>query len=79
MKTIPKKLSRRLSDLLLQGTGLEGDFTFPNGILFVEERMTLREIEISEGFLNWVSAHQRKFGWGNIDSTYAEYRDTVSR
>jgi hypothetical protein len=68
------ELTEKLQTLLIDGVRRAGSYLPDNALPFVEESMTADEYENALAFLNWVNAHGKKFGHGNLQKIWAEWR-----
>ena len=60
--------------LILQGVKQAGSYEPDEALVTVEENMTPPEYAKVFAFLTWVSKTGRKFGPGNIDEVFEEWR-----
>lgn len=71
------KLSANLRTLLIMGVKRTGSYEVAEVFAAVEEAMTGAEAEASKAFLEWVVKTGNKFGHGNIDQRWAEWRASL--
>jgi hypothetical protein len=68
------KLSKRLQSLLIEAVKQEGSYDPEEALPYVEEQMTADEYKTAVAFLTWVNKNGKKFGHGNIQEVFAEFR-----
>ena len=76
IKLIPivEPLPDKLATLLLMAVKQMGSYDPKEALPYIEEQLTVREIEISEKFLNWVVTNEKKFGRGNLAKLWEEHQ-----
>ena len=60
--------------LILQGVKQAGSYDPDEALVEVEENMTSPEYAKVYAFLTWVCVNKKKFGHGNIDDVFEEWR-----
>jgi len=71
-----KKLGDRNFTLINRGAGIYGTLD-PDVILFTfEEDLYIHEAEEVIEFLKWCFKHDKKFGWGNYEDVFKEFKES---
>lgn len=76
---LPKKLSEKLQSLLIMGVGRMGSYDPEQVLSYIEETMTMPEVELVTPFLKWVHDNEKTFGRGNLGRVWTEYLDSLIR
>jgi hypothetical protein len=67
------KLNQKMEMLLIDGAktcGLDPEMI----LCHIEERLTFDEAVAIQGFLTWLVANKKTFGYGNIQLVWAQYQ-----
>lgn len=69
-----KKLTERRYYLISSGVKIEGSYDPKEIMFYFEEELTSSEYDEIEKFLQWCHDNDKKFGSGNYEDVYKEFK-----
>jgi hypothetical protein len=69
-----RSLSAKLRARLLMGVEQSGGYDPDEVLPYIEEHLTSTEYVVAQSFLTWICQNNLKFGHGNIDERFAEFK-----
>jgi hypothetical protein len=68
-----KHLSGKLKALLIMAVKQSGSYDPDECLVYIEESLTIEEVDVVEKFLTWMHKMGLAFGTANIDHRYQEF------
>jgi hypothetical protein len=68
-------MNAKIKVLIIMGLKAMGNYD--DALMYIEERLTSKDVEDVQNFFNWLKSNDLKIGHGNIDERWSKWKKSA--